>query len=123
MNLFSLSINITSLLYWILQRLNGRSMIQEPLDVDEDKKFLVLRAGDFYVPMGVLYLISNFSKQVAYELLIDSSRRVTPRPVAESQGNLQARGQVLRTDQTALQGLEEVLSRQSLLGHQYALHL
>lgn len=98
-------------------------MIQEPLDVDEDKKFLVLRAGDFYVPMGVLYLISNFSKQVAYELLIDSSRRVTPRPVAESQGNLQARGQVLRTDQTALQGLEEVLSRQSLLGHQYALHL
>ena len=49
-------------------------MIQEPFDVKEDQKFLLLKAGEVYIPMGVLHLISNFSKQVAYELLIDSSK-------------------------------------------------
>jgi hypothetical protein len=48
-------------------------MIQDPCDVDDDRKFLLLKTNDVYIPMGVLFLISNFSKQVAYELLIDSS--------------------------------------------------
>ena len=56
-------------------KITERSMIQDPHDVKEDKKFLLLNTGDLYIPMGVLYLISNFSKQIAYELLIDSSKR------------------------------------------------
>ena len=54
-------------------------MIQDPHDIKNDQKYLLLKTGDLYVPMGVLYLISNFSKQIAYELLIDSSIKLISR--------------------------------------------